>query len=153
MIFVNFLILKNKVYLTEENSCFVILRNYLNERLCRHCKFPHVYYLLQLSDIVRISKIINLIQSLWFRNVGRAQGMSPGSNQHMQFFHLARKSRQNMIQFLKKNRNFFSLLLLKTTYFNMLVSCFMRPVLLLLYVNVNYLETRCFSLTYCQCFF
>ena len=29
-----------KEYLTEENSCFVILSTYLNERLCRHCKFP-----------------------------------------------------------------------------------------------------------------
>ena len=38
--FVNFLIIKNKEYLTEENYCFVILTNYLNERLCRHCKFP-----------------------------------------------------------------------------------------------------------------
>ena len=27
----NFLIIKNKEYLTEENSCLVILRNYLNE--------------------------------------------------------------------------------------------------------------------------
>ena len=35
--FVNFLI-KNKEYLTEENSCFVILTNYMNKRLCRHCK-------------------------------------------------------------------------------------------------------------------
>ena len=38
---VNFLIIKNKEYLTEENSCFVILTNYLNERLCKHCKFPN----------------------------------------------------------------------------------------------------------------
>ena len=36
--FVNFLI-KNKEYLTEENSCFVILTNYMNKRLCRHCRF------------------------------------------------------------------------------------------------------------------
>ena len=38
---VNFLIIKNKEYLTEENSFFVIPTNYLNERLCRHCKFPN----------------------------------------------------------------------------------------------------------------
>ena len=25
--------------MTEENSCFFILTNYLNEALCRHCKF------------------------------------------------------------------------------------------------------------------
>ena len=35
---VNFLIRKNKRHLTEEKSCFVILTNYLNERLRRHCK-------------------------------------------------------------------------------------------------------------------
>ena len=40
-VFVNFLIIKNKDYLTEENFCFVILTNYLNERLCRHCKFSN----------------------------------------------------------------------------------------------------------------
>ena len=40
-VFVNFLIIKNKENMTEENSCFVILTNYLNERLCRHCKFPN----------------------------------------------------------------------------------------------------------------
>ena len=34
--------MKNKEYLTEENSCFVILTNHLNERLCRHYKFPNV---------------------------------------------------------------------------------------------------------------
>ena len=39
--FVNFLILKNKEYLTEEDSCFVILTKYMNERFCRHCKFPN----------------------------------------------------------------------------------------------------------------
>ena len=39
--FVNFLTIKNKEYLTEGNSCFVILTNYLNERFCRHCKFPN----------------------------------------------------------------------------------------------------------------
>ena len=33
--------MKNKEYLTEENSCLVILTYYLNERLCRHCKFPN----------------------------------------------------------------------------------------------------------------
>ena len=38
--FVNFLITKNIEYLTEENSCFVILTNYLNEHICRHLKFP-----------------------------------------------------------------------------------------------------------------
>ena len=40
-VFVNFLIIKNKEYLTEKNSSFVILTNYLNERFCRHCKFPN----------------------------------------------------------------------------------------------------------------
>ena len=28
-------------YLTEENSCFVILTNYLNECIGRHSKFPN----------------------------------------------------------------------------------------------------------------
>ena len=37
---VNFFIIK-KQYMTEENSCFVILTNYLNERVCRHFKFPN----------------------------------------------------------------------------------------------------------------
>ena len=37
--FVNFLSIKNKEYLTGEN--FVIHTNYLNQRLCRHCKFPN----------------------------------------------------------------------------------------------------------------
>ena len=32
---------KKQRYLTKENSCFVILTNYMNERLCRHCKFPN----------------------------------------------------------------------------------------------------------------
>ena len=34
-------IIKNKGYLTEENSCFVMFTNYLNEHLCRLCKFPN----------------------------------------------------------------------------------------------------------------
>ena len=33
--------LQNKEYLTEENSCFVIRTDYLNEGLCRHCNFPN----------------------------------------------------------------------------------------------------------------
>ena len=37
---VNFLIIKNKEYRAEENL-FVILTNYLNERLCRYCTFPN----------------------------------------------------------------------------------------------------------------
>ena len=36
---VNFLIIKNKEYLTEENSCFVILTNYLNKHFSWYCKF------------------------------------------------------------------------------------------------------------------
>ena len=32
---------KNKKYLTEENYCLVILTDYLNKRLWRHCKFPN----------------------------------------------------------------------------------------------------------------
>ena len=39
--FVNFFIIKNKEYLTGENSCFVILTSYLNEPRSRHCKFPN----------------------------------------------------------------------------------------------------------------
>ena len=42
-VFVNFLIIKNKECLAEENSCFVIPTNYLNECLCRHCTFPNEY--------------------------------------------------------------------------------------------------------------
>ena len=40
-VLLNFLIVKNKGDLTADNSCFVILANYLNERLCRNCKFPN----------------------------------------------------------------------------------------------------------------
>ena len=40
-LYVKFPIIKSKEYLTEENSCFVVLTKYLNERLNRHCRFPN----------------------------------------------------------------------------------------------------------------
>ena len=40
---------KNKEYLTEENSCFIILTKILNECLCRHCKFPNEHHFLGLT--------------------------------------------------------------------------------------------------------
>ena len=39
-VFANFLIIK-KQRISRENSCSVILTNYVNEHLCRHCKFPN----------------------------------------------------------------------------------------------------------------
>ena len=51
-VFVNFLIIKNKEYLTEENSCFVIFTSYLNKHLCRHCKFPNECPFLSLREVL-----------------------------------------------------------------------------------------------------
>ena len=39
--FANFLIIKNKEYLTEENSSSFILASNVDERLYKHCKCPN----------------------------------------------------------------------------------------------------------------
>ena len=64
----------------------------------------------------------------------------------MLFFPPSQKITTPKYDSLCNKQSYFFLLQLKTIYFNIHVSCFMRTVLLLLRVNVNCFKTRFFSL-------